>query len=141
MLSCLLLSIALTTIDTVLPDPYPAIYENVELMPFNDHGWYPNAGYFERLVKEHDIKTVVEIGSWLGCSTRHLASLLPPDGKVYAVDHWQGSEEHFHMDVRTWIPTLYQQFLRTLCMQGLQTKSSPSAWQASMPQINFEDLV
>src|SRR5690242_9264823 len=110
MLSCLLLTIALSTMDTIVPDPYPAIYEQVELLPFNGHGWYPHAARFEGLIKERDVKNVVEVGSWLGSSTRHIASLLPPDGKVYAVDHWQGSEEHFHMDVRSWIPTLYQQF-------------------------------
>ncbi len=125
MLSTLILSIALSTIDNIIPDPYPAVYEQVDLLPFNPHGWYPHAARFEQLIKEHKIKTVVEIGSWLGCSTRHIASQLPPDGKVYAVDHWQGSEEHFHMDVRTWIPTLYQQFLSNVVHAELTDKIIP----------------
>lgn len=125
MLSCLLLTIALSTMDTIVPDPYPAIYEQVELLPFNGHGWYPHAARFEKLIKEHNVKNVVEVGSWLGSSTRHIASLLPPGGKVYAVDHWQGSEEHFHMDVRSWIPTLYQQFLSNVIHAGLTDKIVP----------------
>ena len=35
---------------------------------------------------------VVEVGCWMGITTRELARVTP--GKVYAVDTWQGSEEH-----------------------------------------------
>lgn len=53
---------------------------------------------------------VVEIGSWLGSSTRFLASQT--GGCVVAIDHWKGSEEHYkqeqYADV---LPSLYQTFL------------------------------
>lgn len=35
---------------------------------------------------------VVEVGCWMGITTRELATVTP--GKVYAVDTWAGSEEH-----------------------------------------------
>ena len=37
-----------------------------------------------------DKKSIVEIGSWKGRSTKALA-LAQEDGKVYAVDHWRGN--------------------------------------------------
>src|SRR5579883_2662808 len=92
-----------------LPEPY----QNVQLLPFDPHGWYGNAIPMENLFETNEIKIVIEVGSWLGASTRHIATLLPEDGKIYAVDHWMGSIEHqpggdaFHPAVSF----AYQQFL------------------------------
>ena len=76
------------SINDVLPDPYPEVYEHVAVLPYNDHGWYPHGPRFEYLIRKHNVKNVLEVGSWLGSSTRHLATLIPEDGKVFAVDHW-----------------------------------------------------
>lgn len=52
----------------------------------------------------------VEIGSWLGASTRFLASKV--GGCVIAIDHWQGSQEHHgSVEYANVLPSLYQQFL------------------------------
>jgi predicted O-methyltransferase YrrM len=127
MSACLLLAMPHlgASINDVIPDPYPEIYEHVAVLPYNDHGWYPHGPRFERLIKEHKVKNVLEVGSWLGSSTRHLATLVPENGKVFAVDHWQGSEEHLQMDVRDWLPTLYQQFLSNVIHAGLTDKIVP----------------
>lgn len=37
-------------------------------------------------------KTVVEIGSWMGRSSRSIAEHLPADGVLYCVDTWAGSK-------------------------------------------------
>ncbi len=105
-------------------DELPSPYRDVEeLLPFSDHGWYGNAVPMERLFKEYPIKTVIEVGSWLGLSTRHLATLVPEGGVVYAVDHWQGSSEH-QAETKV-LSTLYQQFLSNTIHAGLTHKIIP----------------
>lgn len=106
-----------------LPDPY----DKVELLPFDGHGWFANASQLEVLIKTHNVKTVIEIGCWLGCSTRFIASLLPEGGKLYGVDHWLGSSEHqpganaYHLA----LPVLYEQFLSNVIHAGLTDKIIP----------------
>jgi predicted O-methyltransferase YrrM len=101
-----------------LPDPY----NNIELLPFDGHGWYSNANQISQLINAHHVKTVVEVGSWMGLSTRHIASILPEGGKVYAVDHWLGSEEHKYHPT---LSQLYQQFLSNVIHAGLTNKIIP----------------
>lgn len=95
-----------------LPSPYCDVQE---VLPFNGHGWYYNGVWVEQLMKHNKITTVIEIGSWLGCSTRHIASLLQPGGQLYAVDTWQGSIEHYEQEeFASMLPTLYDQFLSNI---------------------------
>ncbi len=55
-------------------------------------GWM-NAAELEWLRDKAKTRmVVVEVGCWMGITTRELARVTP--GKVYAVDTWQGSEEH-----------------------------------------------
>ncbi len=106
-----------------LPPPYNTVSK---LLPFNDHGWYVNAPQMERMIRSRSIRTVIEIGSWMGLSTRHMARLLPIDGKVYAVDHWLGSSEHRGIpEFARYIPTLYEQFLSNVIHTRLVNKIVP----------------
>jgi glycosyltransferase involved in cell wall biosynthesis len=89
--------------------PYPA---EKPAVPANDHGWLQEdtARALARQVSE-DTRIIVELGSWLGRSTRYLAELTR-NAFVIAVDHWQGSEEHHqNSEWRQWLPTLYETFL------------------------------
>lgn len=90
-----------------LPEPYRSIND----LPFDPHGWFGNADQLAACFKERPISNVIEVGAWLGCSTRFLASSVVKGGKVYAVDTWLGSpQEDVHMqDPR--LPYLYQLFL------------------------------
>jgi predicted O-methyltransferase YrrM len=97
-------------------DNLPEPYRSVKLMPFNPEGWYVNSDQMESLFKQTKINVAIEVGCWLGLSTRHIATLLPPDGKLYAVDHWLGSIEH---QDRLSLPTLYDQFLSNVIHAGL----------------------
>lgn len=120
-LFCICFSIVcLRAVETAnLPEPYSKL-ETV--LPFNPQGWYSNQRRIEEIFKQNHILTVVEVGSWLGASTRHIAKQLPPGGVVFAVDHWLGSVEHQGCDL---IPTLYEQFLSNVIHAGLTDKIIP----------------
>lgn len=58
-----------------------------------------------------DLKLIIELGSWLGASTRFILDNAP-NACVIAIDHWKGSEEHFgEARYATKLPTLYETFL------------------------------
>ncbi len=99
-------------VEATLPPPY----DTVALRPFNGHGFYNNTGQMSRLFAQYKPKVVVEVGCWMGASTMHMASMLPKDGKLYAVDHWLGSEEHQDGGA-AWsphLPYIYEQFLSNI---------------------------
>lgn len=103
-----------------IPEPYRSIND----LPFDPHGWFGNGEMLEAIFKEKPIKTIVEIGSWLGASTRFLAVRVPEDGKVYAVDTWLGSQEPAHIhDPR--LSKLYQLFLSNIKHFNLTHKVVP----------------
>lgn len=104
-----------------IPEPYASIND----LPFDDHGWFGNARQLQPILESHHPKIVVEIGSWLGCSTRFLASNIDDGALVYAIDTWKGSpQEEVHMqDPR--LPYLYQLFLSNVKHAGLTHKIIP----------------
>lgn len=110
-----------------LQDNLPEPYKSAQLYPFDPRGWYNNGNHLEELIKQYSVTNIIEVGSWLGASTRHMASLLPDDGKIYAVDHWQGSVEH---QPGNWawdkvLPFLYDQFLSNVIHTELTDKIVP----------------
>lgn len=102
-----------------LPAPYNEV---AEVLPYDGGGWYNNRSQMKRLFQEHEINTVIEVGSWLGKSTRHIARSIPKNGKVYAVDHWLGSLEHQGGEN---LRKLYQQFLSNIIHKKLTHKIIP----------------
>lgn len=79
----------------MIQSDFPFPYDQLkEVLSFNEHGWYGNAEWIQKLMKINKISTVIEVGSWLGTSTRHIACLLSENGRLYAVDTWEGSAEH-----------------------------------------------
>lgn len=106
-----------------LPEPY----NHAMILPYNPKGWYANASQLETLIKVKRVETIIEVGSWLGKSTIHMASCLPQQGKVYAVDHWMGSAEH-QPGMFAWSPEvfmLYEYFLSNVIQAGLAHKIIP----------------
>ena len=104
-----------------MPEPYRSIVD----LPFDDHGWFYNGDQLKPILEARSPKIVIEIGSWLGLSTRFIASLLKNDGKLYAIDTWKGSpREAVHMiDPR--LPYLYQLFLSNIKHANLTSKIIP----------------
>jgi predicted O-methyltransferase YrrM len=116
-------AISLSLLASDLPEPYCHLEK---VLPFDPQGWYNNASQIEWLFQDNKIETVIEVGSWLGKSTRHIAELLPPTGKLYAIDHWLGSYEHQTQEMWTsYLPTLYDQFLSNVIHAGLTDKIIP----------------
>lgn len=52
----------------------------------DDHGWFNNQSTLGKFLNP-DVKVVVELGSWLGSSTRFILDQAP-NAKVIAIDHW-----------------------------------------------------
>ncbi len=122
-----LVCIAASSLFAAAQQDLPPPYDTAEILPFANHGFYSNGPQLEALIVGHKIKTIIEVGSWLGTSTRHMASCLPEDGKVYAVDHWQGSLEH-QPGQTAWIPELehlYEYFLSNIIQANLAHKIIP----------------
>lgn len=99
----------------------PAPYDTVDLLPFSPGGWYINGPSMEWLIRRGNVKVIVEVGSWIGLSTRHLAKTIPEDGVVYAVDHWLGCTELPGYDNTN----LYRQFLSNVIHEQLTDKIIP----------------
>lgn len=60
---------------------------------------------------DRDARLVVELGSWLGRSTRYLTTLAP-HATIIAVDHWKGSPEHYDdPELVEFLPNLYDAFI------------------------------
>lgn len=93
-----------------LPAPYSQLQQ---ILPFYNWGMYFNYEFIKKIFKYNQIVNVIEIGSLYGLSTRHIASLLPADGKLYAIDPWA-----YH-------DGMYEQFLSNVVLAGLTSKIVP----------------
>jgi hypothetical protein len=79
--------------------------------PGQEQGWL-GAGSEVMLSRSLSPRTklVVELGAWLGLSTRFIAEAAP-SATVISVDHWQGSPEHQTQErFRNLLPRLYETF-------------------------------
>lgn len=79
-------------------------------VPLIEHGWMANN------VKEKlkgflgpDTKLIIELGCWLGMSTRFMLDCAP-NARLVAVDHWFGAEGH-QEEFADFLPNLYEKFL------------------------------
>jgi hypothetical protein len=139
-LACLLCSLLYAE----LPHPYNSLKE---VRPFVDQGWYCNTVQLGELIKRYHVKTIIEIGVWIGQSTMDMARKIPHDGKIYAVDHFLGSPEHQPGGSawQPWLPYLYEQFLSNVIHAKLTHKIIPvrmSSIEASSFLANIRpDLV
>lgn len=79
-------------------------------VPKNGHGWLAptTSGMLQAHISD-DTKLIVELGSWMGLSTRFLCEHT--NAHVICIDHWQGSPEHSRPSIAPLLPTLYETFL------------------------------
>jgi SAM-dependent methyltransferase len=87
---------------------FPRVYSAV---PKDDHGWFPKWNEELLIPQVKNKKLVLELGSWLGKSTRMW--LKNSQANVICVDTWEGSIEHTkdRKDVIGKLPTLKDTFL------------------------------
>ena len=108
-------------------------YDEVDLtgLEFDDHGWFSdeNEESLKAIIETigedalpgsppGKLRGVIELGSWLGKSTRFFAERAE---YVIAVDHWSGSAEHHDQNrTDTWprLPRLFPQFLFNMIATG-----------------------
>lgn len=106
----------------------PAPYNSIKILPPDLHGWMSgeNRKNLYNFITQRNVKTVVEIGSWLGLSATFMANILPEDGILFAVDHWLGSIEHYqNQDWKNRLKNLHQQFLSNVIHMNLAHKIVP----------------
>lgn len=44
------------------PDPYPEIYTSIQVMPYSAVGWNLYQNFFDAILKERELHTVIEVG-------------------------------------------------------------------------------
>lgn len=104
-----------------IPEPYRSVKD----LPFDGHGWFCNEKMLGYILQTKQPKKVIEVGSWLGLSTRFIAERIPRDGILYAIDTWKGSQnETVHLEDPR-IHCLYQLFLSNVKHAGLTEKIVP----------------
>lgn len=89
---------------------WPDFVPNV---PPDDHGWFGECNeYVLSLLLGDETKVVLELGSWLGKSTRFILEKAP-NAEVIAVDHWLGTKQITDdaPDCAAKLPLLYETFL------------------------------
>ncbi|MGE0761440.1 MAG: glycosyltransferase, partial [Pirellulaceae bacterium] len=94
--------------------PWPETKPDVSV-PTEHAGWMAD-GARQQLesVLHSDTQVVVELGAWLGLSTRFIADTAP-QAAVISIDHWLGSPEHQgKAEYQELLPVLYETFL-TMC--------------------------
>lgn len=93
-----------------LKDLWP---ETRPTVPKDPHGWFlgSNAALIGSLIGPKT-KCIIELGSWLGTSTRFMLDHAP-NAKLYAVDTWLGGPDHQGPNgaCNEKLPTLYETFL------------------------------
>lgn len=97
-----------------LQEPFASIH----ILPEYNFGWYTNKNQIEDIFNSSEIRTVIEVGSWIGGgSTHHIASLLKEKGgKMYCVDTWLGNPRQQIGEVmyQPELHYVYQQFLSNI---------------------------
>lgn len=82
-------------------------------IPFDDHGWFGECN--ERMLGNFlngNTCVVLELGSWLGKSTRFIAQKAK-HATILTVDHWKGTTQITNdaPECAAKLPTLYESFL------------------------------
>jgi len=75
-----------------------------------------NKANLEHFIKKYTPKTIVEVGAFLGASAIFMASIMPKDGRLYAIDNWSWHGIQYYSEANsenagTKAAKTYEQFL------------------------------
>jgi len=127
------MSEASKTVSRIIYGPSYDPYAGLELLAFNGHGWASTGEAFPTIINKIKPKLIVEVGTWMGGSTRYMAKLAKehnPDVEVVAIDTFLGSVEHWSkesylMTLKNGRPNIYEQFLSNCIHQQLWENITP----------------
>ncbi|HBT75063.1 TPA: hypothetical protein DEB29_03630 [Candidatus Wolfebacteria bacterium] len=91
-------------------------------MKLDLYGWMPqeNKDTLAKLIKEHNVKTVIEIGCFLGLSTKFF---VEQGCNVVSIDTFEGAADiNRSEEVQKRLPTLYEQFMFNMQELGIADK-------------------
>jgi len=109
-------------------------YENMEVLPFNNHGWASNHSAFAEVIAEIKPQLIVEVGTWIGGSSRTMVEQCLANGikdfEIVCIDTFLGSVEHWNrtsylMTHKNGRPTIYEQFISNTIHAGYQNYVTP----------------
>ncbi len=105
--------------------------------PSDLRGWDSQAPIFREVIEEVKPKVIIEVGSWLGASAIHMASICEElNTTILCVDTWLGSLEMWlyphdpehqsdALKLKFGYPQLYYTFLSNITRAGYQSKIIP----------------
>ena len=93
-------------------------------------GWQSDSSVFTDVIKRYKPKTIIEVGSWLGASALHMASLMKDtDFDIICVDTFLGSNsalwDDYNRDLVNNFSSIYDQFCINVTSHYLNSQISP----------------
>lgn len=99
----------------------PRPYSDITPLPYEALSTESVRGPLKRILHQQEVKTIIEVGSWLGVTTRYLLHFAEKGATVYAVDSWRNG-------TGAWRPATafpYHQFLSNMIHNGAQEQVIP----------------
>ena len=114
-----------------LNDPYS---KWTPITSYHEEGWGSQDPNFKTMIDKYQPESIIEVGSWLGDSAIHMASLSKAD--ILCVDTWLGSwewytkfrqEDHWYgrLETLAGYPSVYYNFLSNIMISGYQDRITP----------------
>lgn len=105
-------------------------------------GWGSDDPNFKTVIDDVQPKLIVEVGSWLGASALHMASLAP-EAEIICVDTWLGADEFWltfdgksdetrDLLLKNGYPGVYYQFLSNIYHSDAKDRITPMPMPSRM---------
>jgi hypothetical protein len=129
-----------------LEDPF------INFQPLEDtvmEGWNGESPIFPGILIEVKPKLIIEVGCWMGQSSRTMASVIKQlnmDCSLIAIDTWLGSKEHWQdkaikpkLGLEYGYPTIYFNYLSNMKLAGLEDYILPLPMPSTIGAAYLKD--